>query len=316
VLCQLAHQFPPFIEHFLERSRPLRRRFREETVTDLLIGSLIAAGGRRISVEFPNEPVTGADMELNFVNPDDNTFFGILIQAKQSYGDGNIWTRHGYKQLLHTVGRGPKLQAVALCDAARAQSATYPLYIFYHPKSTSDLARGAGFPAVTGASLADGYFIERLVIGATSQTLRTRNKCLKTIAPLLFRLTELFCPPTILAIGPQALLSGDFDVPIAMGREEGRPISGIYIPPTPAAIRERIVASREAMVKTGDMAFAVLPDVPEVADRIPAEVQAVIERRRDGGLEEGGLPRWRITFVSSSPRDIGAELDRMRQRLG
>ncbi|WP_406567276.1 DUF6615 family protein [Azospirillum fermentarium] len=40
----MARQFPPFVESFLERSRRLRRRFREETVTDLLMGNLIRAG--------------------------------------------------------------------------------------------------------------------------------------------------------------------------------------------------------------------------------------------------------------------------------
>ena len=52
MLCHLAHQFPPFIEGFLERSRPLRRRLREETVTDLLMGCLITAGGGGSSSSF------------------------------------------------------------------------------------------------------------------------------------------------------------------------------------------------------------------------------------------------------------------------
>ena len=48
------------------------------------MGSLITAGGRRIIVEFPNEPVTGADMEWNFVNLDDGTVFRILLQASNA----------------------------------------------------------------------------------------------------------------------------------------------------------------------------------------------------------------------------------------
>lgn len=44
MLCLLADEFPPFVARFLQRSYDLRRRFREETVTDLLMGSLITAG--------------------------------------------------------------------------------------------------------------------------------------------------------------------------------------------------------------------------------------------------------------------------------
>ncbi|MGE3907159.1 MAG: DUF6615 family protein [Reyranellaceae bacterium] len=313
MLCQLAHQFPSFIESFLQRSRSLRRRFREETATDLLMGSLITAGERRIIVEFPDEPVTGADMEWNFVNPSDGTFFRILLQAKQCYGTGRKWTRHGYKELLHTAGSGTKLQAVAICDTARAEAATYPLYIFYHPESTCRAAGAAGFTAVTGASLADGYLIERLVTGATTRTLRTRNKSLKAIAPLLFRLSDLFCPVTILRAGPLALSPGRFPFPLTAGREGGRTVLGVPVPPTPAAIRERIVRSREAVAEAGEKAVAELTGVPAVTDQIPDEVLAVIERARVARPLDRGLRKWRVTFVSASRRDEVAELTRFKQ---
>ncbi len=315
MLCYLAHQFPPFVANFLERSRPLRRRFREETVTDLLMGSLVAAGGR-IIVEFPDEPVTGADMEWNFANPDDGTFFRILLQAKQCYGKGNVWTRHNYRELLHKVGSGSKLQAVTLCDTARAEAATYPLYIFYHPESTCTAARASGENAVTGASLADGYAIERLVTGATTRTLRTRNKSLKTIAPLLFPLSDLFCPPTVLEIGPQAFASGQFLPSIATGRAGGRTVVGVPIPPTPAIIRDRIAGSLESMTEPGEQAATEIPSVPAVAAEIPSEVLSAIARVRDGSTSGQGLRRWRVTFVSASPSDMDAELARFRQSRG
>lgn len=95
MLCHMAHQFPPFVESFLERSRALRRRFREETVTDLLMGSLITAGGRRVIVEFPDEPVTGADMEWNFVNPDDGTIFRLLLSVRVPFAPNCDQSRRG-----------------------------------------------------------------------------------------------------------------------------------------------------------------------------------------------------------------------------
>jgi hypothetical protein len=312
MLCQLSYQFPPFVESFLERSRSLRRRFREETVTDLLMGSFIIAGGRRIIVEFPDEPVTGADMEWNFTNPDDGTFFRILLQAKQCYGEGRIWTRHGYRELFHTSGRSRKLQAVSLGETARLEAATYPLYIFYHPESTSMAARAAGFNAVNGACLVDGFVIERLAVEAATRTLRTRNKSLKTIAPPLFPLSVLLCPPTILETGPNAFVGAGFASLFAIGRESGRRVIGLPVPPTPEVIRQRIVVSRE-MLATAVPDIADLPRVPAISERIPDEVVATIQRARTGSPSERGLQRLRVTFVSASPRDLLAELERFRR---
>lgn len=316
MLCYLANQFPPFVASFLERSRPLRRRFREETVTDLLMGSLVTAGGGRIIVEFPDEPVTGADMEWNFVNPDDGTFFRILLQAKQCYGEGRVWTRHGYRELLHTVGNGTNLQAVVLCNTARADAATYPLYIFYHPESTVTAADAAGLGAVSGASLADGYTVEQLVTGATTRTLRTRNKSLKTIAPLLFPLSDLFCPPTVVGAGPLAFAPGRFMFPMVIGREGERTVLGVPIPPTPIAIRDRIARRREAMAEIRGVAVAELPAVPPVAKQIPEEVLTRIGTTEAVSPSGHRLRSWRVTFVSASPRDVDAELVRFRQGRG
>lgn len=41
MLCELAHRFPLHIAALLERDRGLTRNFREETVTDLLMASLV-----------------------------------------------------------------------------------------------------------------------------------------------------------------------------------------------------------------------------------------------------------------------------------
>jgi hypothetical protein len=41
MLCDLAHTFPTWVAKLLERDRHLRRNFREETITDLLMASLV-----------------------------------------------------------------------------------------------------------------------------------------------------------------------------------------------------------------------------------------------------------------------------------
>lgn len=313
MLCQLAHRFPPFVETFMERSRRLRRRFREETITDLLMYSLIVAGERRVIVEFPDEPITGADMEWNFINEHDESFFRIVLQAKQSFGNGGVWTRHCYRELLHSSGKGPKLQAVALCDTARSNEATYPLYIFYTSKNTCESARSAGLESVSGVSLADGYSIEVLATNATTQQLRTRNKCLKTIAPLLFSLRSLFCPPSILEAGPYAFAQ-EFAFPIVVARRAGQSVIGIPIPPTPKEIRQRIVDVRAAMVQAHHELTA-LPDVPAVSHRIPDDLLPMLEpSARARAPAAKGLKLWRVTFVSAGPRDFDDELGLLERR--
>lgn len=327
MLCQLARTFPQFIENFLERGNPLRRRFREETVTDLLMGSLITAGGAGIIVEFPDEPKTGADMEWNFVDPDDGTFFRLLLQAKQSYGEGDVWTRHAYKELLHTSGGSSTLQAVTLCATARTSPATYPLYIFYHPARTCLMARDAGFSNVAGASLADGFKIERLVTASTTRALRTRNKSVGRIAPLLFPLSDIFCPPTILPMGPMAFAPSGLSMPLYFGRVGRDAVIGRAIPPTPRQFRDRLVDALNPPEDYGvfetelasdsykTLADEALPtsEVPAVAHEIPRDVMEILEGHR--ATVRRGLNRWRVTFVSQTPPDFEGELDRFRGHL-
>lgn len=306
MLCSFAQQFPFFVETFLRHGGTLRRRFREETVTDLMMGSLMTAGGGRLVVEFPNEPVTGADMEWNFVDPDAGTFFRIMLQAKQAYGEGSVWTRHCYRGLLHTSGAGAKPQAEALCDSARHPgSATYPLYIFYHSGWTCDLARSSGVHDVAGVNIADGFVIERLVKSATTRRLRTRNKNLRTIKPSLFPLSTLFCPISLFPVSPLARADGLPPFPMYAGRLGGRPTMGFAIPPSPDEIRARLDKMRErfqiaAVAPFDAEADFKLPDIPRVSNSIPDDVQEILGWDEERGRAEPELDRWRLTFLSAS----------------
>ena len=305
MLCAFAQHFPHFVERFLDQGRTLRRRFREETVTDLMMGGLITAGGGRVIVEFPNEPVTGADMEWNFVDRRTSAFFRLMLQAKQCYGDGSVWTRHCYRELLHTSGSGSKLQAETLCDTTRLPgSATYPLYILYHAAHTCDLARQAGNRAISGINVADGFAIERLVKIATTRALRTSNKSLRVIAPKLSPLSALFCPSTIVPASPFAFAPSGISTPIYLSVVAGRPGLGFPLPPTPTEVRTRILKVRARAsppIAAAERDGTDLPDVPEVAARIPDDVQAVLNRMEEGAGPAPRLGRWRLTFVSTSP---------------
>lgn len=307
MLCEFSRQFPLFVEQFLDRGSALRRRFREETITDLMMGGLITAGGGRVIVEFPDEPSTGADMEWNFVDPGPPTFFRLMLQAKQAYGEGGVWTRHCYRELFHTSGSGSKLQAEALCDTARHPgSATYPLYIFYHAARTCDLARASGSRRIAGVNLVDGFLIERLVKAATNRRLRTSNKSLRRIAPSLIPLSVLFCPPTIATTGPFAFAPATLGLPMYISRAGGRSVIGFPIPPSPGEIRARLVEMR-SLLWSADGAGSVAqignppPEIPDIANHIPDDVQAALNPARERRGPESGLNRWRLTFVSARP---------------
>jgi hypothetical protein len=97
MLCLLAQHFPRSVGNLLQRGQSLKRRFREETITDLLMANLLALGGGSIIVDFPDEPTTGADMEWNFINRDTREYFQIILQAKRLSEVGADWRDHRYK---------------------------------------------------------------------------------------------------------------------------------------------------------------------------------------------------------------------------
>lgn len=305
MLCDFALGFPAFVECVLDKDRTLRRSFREETVTDLLMGGLVMAGGRQLIVDFPDEPVTGADMEWNFVDVHTSTFFRLMLQAKRIYGNGSIWTRHCYRELLYKPGRPPEFQATTLCNAATASSvATYPFYIFYNSNYTCDLARKMGNKTISGVNIADGYAIENLVVSANTRALRTSNKSLKKVESKLYPLSALLCPPRIGRLPPFAFTSGTR--PAGIYLSVGQKTAGVQMPPSPEDIRGRIIALRSGSVSEGvgpEQKFdSLAPAVPAVSRDIPADVQAVLSRRWDGGYRARGLDRWRLTFVTDSSK--------------
>src|ERR1700734_3542592 len=87
MLCELAHQFPLHIAALLERDRSLTRNFREETVTDLLMASLVGLEAFGVRVQFPDEPTTGGDMDWIYVAPleiNGGRYLRLILQAKRA----------------------------------------------------------------------------------------------------------------------------------------------------------------------------------------------------------------------------------------
>ena len=265
MLCQFAREFPPLVAKFLESDRLVSADSGETTVTDLMMVNLQNLGSDQIIVDFPDEPTTGADMEWNFLNRTNHTFYRLLIQAKRAYGDDVLLSRHTYRYLTHRTSGG-RYQADILCRAARrAHHPTYPLYIFYNPKRTCDVARPCAGPVVEGVNLANGYSIRRFA--------RTGKRNIMGIRPHMHSLTRLFCPP-------------------------GRPARI----PRPADVRDYLM--HRSSVSSGlpvevsrslDADDIIVP--PEVGTEIPEDVQARVDDTASP-VERMRLRRWRVTFIS------------------
>lgn len=262
----------------------------------------MTAGAGNVIVEFPDEFVTGADMEWNFVNIDDESFFRILLQAKRVYGDHADWRTHHYKELFRKAGSTALLQAQVLCDAARTSpDPTYPLYIFYNPALTCELARKSGERRVEGITLADGFWIEGLAVGAHSAALRKDNRSVGKLASGFFHLSDIFCPPTIIPLGPLAFAPRHAMGPLYIGLPQGA--LGFAIPPTPHEIYERLVGLKTA--DREDSADLPMHNIPEVGAGIPEDVRDLMVRAREGRafLAPKGRKRIRIVFVSRMPSE-------------
>src|SRR5579883_2943951 len=109
MLCALARSFPARVAELLERDRHLKRNFREETVTDLLMSSLIGLEPLGIRVDFPDEPSTGGDMDWIFAAPleiNGGRYLRFILQPKRaqfaSLKSGGYWY---YQHLDHEAGK-------------------------------------------------------------------------------------------------------------------------------------------------------------------------------------------------------------------
>ena len=316
MLCLFSQHFPTCVASLLERSKTLQRSFREETVTDILMASLVALGGGSVIVEFPDEPTTGADMEWNFVNPDDKTSFQILLQAKKVHDKSTDWRRHSYRELFYRSGPSKILQVETLCKAATSRTtansfATYPIYILYNSTTTLNLTRAGGATNVLGVNLCDGYLIYMFANFARPKSARSTLRTLDCLHPFLFPLTRLFCPSNILPIRPMSFAGS---MPAILSFHKGHTTAGQPIPPRPDQIRERIVREQNRVLElfpNEDVDFS-LPEVPPVHNTIPDSIQRVLDNSQSpGSFERERLPFWRVTFVSATPRDdLGQPIDR------
>jgi hypothetical protein len=307
MLCELAQNFPIRVAQLLERDRHLKRNFREETVTDLLMSSLVGLEPLGIRVDFPDEPTTGGDMGWIFAAPleiNGGRYLRLLLQAKRAHfasrKAGGYWF---YRHLDH--GQGQQAQTLVNYAATCPDGMpTVPLYMFYHPTSALRAAT-SGQPAVDGINILFADLVAPVVNGgcvlARKKISFWRHAFLPLSDLLCWPLVSTFPSPTgaiqFIAGQPLASLSvaGGFHPDLVAARLRGRR-EAVPMPTT----SEDDGPDVDETEKGGTERFRIEP-----ADEIPETILRAI----DGNMTRGDREALRRPRVILSTRVNKSDLD-------
>jgi hypothetical protein len=203
-LCELANSMPVVIGALLDReARLIRGRFREETLTDLLVASLAAFAGPDLIIQYPDEPTSGGDVDLEFWHVEDGRRLLLLrLQAKRLNaavkGGKPVAIQHrAYEELLHQVASTGEYQFKTLTSSGDPH---LPLYMFYnHASVVAHPYHAAKYPPISGINLAFADDIAgelQLKLNATleKKPRRLHHKRLHHLQPHFFGLKEILCP--------------------------------------------------------------------------------------------------------------------------
>lgn len=267
MLCGFSHNFPSQTAQLLDRARGLSRQFREETITDLLMGGIIASHSvGQILVDFPNETATGADMKWVFANLGSGNCFTILIQAKKLYLlPDKSWRDSYYRELFYVPRKTGEAQAVTLYKSAlKYNSSAYPMYLFYNHLTACQGARNSGVDSVSGVNAMNGvaaYILERL---SHSVSPKVKLKRLGKLHKLFYKLPDILCLGKLRHVGPFSLFPGE----LASGPFYLRG-KRMFVPEVPTP--EEVVSQLSASIFQ-DNSYTNLSNIfPEFADQIALE---------------------------------------------
>lgn len=199
LLCEFAKRLPQVVADFLDKEVGKTKRFREETITDLIVASMTAFETFGVRVDFPvNETLTGEDMDWEFVdvrgsNPKKWTYLRLHMQAKRAkLSQGKKRVGHPYwyyPEIDHAVPGGKfGSQHDRLLTSSTAPGCV-PLYIFYHPnKACSELK--SSLSEIEGVNLAFAGNIKR---NLSSKRWPRDDKKVAAFEKKLFKLSDVLC---------------------------------------------------------------------------------------------------------------------------
>lgn len=286
MLCEFAKRFPRDLAQLLERDRHLSRNFREETATDLLMMGLMPLQPLGVRVDFPDEKITGADMDWIYAAPHEvggGSYLRLMIQSKrcreQKLKDGSSYWY--YDHLDHGTPKGSQIQTLVNHAATSPDGmATLPLYMFYHPRSALQRAAGA-LPAIEGINMR----LARDVVGIVAGGCKRKEKKVSRWRAGFMSLSDLLCWPVVdlpSPPSPPADRATEFLLP--SGFRELRYLSIAF---HPDLVAERINLIRGEAAHAADADFQVRPsgELPDsirraIAGEVTDKDRATLQRPR------------------------------------
>lgn len=189
--CDLAERLPMMIAEFLDLEQKLKRRFREDSVSDILVASLLSLPGNGAVVLTPPESKTGGDFDLLVVDPLSGDAVQFRTQAKRLTPHKHDWEIGSYAELAHPHNSGAQSHML-LRGLGKEAITTIPLYAFYNPAHVCTASGGT----VSGIELASGWEVrERIKAIVKVKPKRLPYKRIGSLQPLFFPLSTILCPP-------------------------------------------------------------------------------------------------------------------------
>jgi hypothetical protein len=194
--CELAHEFPAQLAQFMDLEMRIGRgRFREETMTDLLLAALVRLPGAPLELITPPENATGSDFDVVIVDLMGKTQVGYRIQAKRLSLGAVHWDRNSFKELAHKGNTGSQFATLTNAQNLAGPPPLTALYAFYIPHSICKLSS----MTVEGIHLAAAQPVSaaiRDVQAKVASNGRSQAKQLRNLSPHFFSLREILCPST------------------------------------------------------------------------------------------------------------------------
>ena len=180
------------IAEFLDIEQHLKRRFREDSVTDILVASLLSLPGNDVVILTPLEMKTGGDFDLVIVEPATGDAVKFRIQAKRLSPHKHDWMIGSYAELAHPNNSGMQSRTLVAGLGGEAIP-TVPLYAFYNPANVC----AASGNIISGIELASGWEVrERIKAIVKVKPKRLPYKRIGSLQPLFFPLSTILCPPS------------------------------------------------------------------------------------------------------------------------
>lgn len=300
--CDLAHRIPTMTAEFLELEGAIGRRFREDSVTDIIIASLLKIGGENATILAPLESRTGGDFDIILYDRHTNDKVQYRIQAKRLTPNKENWAWGYYRELDHPHGTG-KQAATLIRSSASESIITIPLYAFYNPLSTC-MESGK---IVSGIELADGRTVASIIrdlVKIRESGKRPRRKRIEYLQHLFFPLSTILCRSADLDSGLVIISPTDSRLAVELAIQERRRIDEFAKMWMPDGIPPHILTSGAELEPSQKLEAVTALEIEAVERRrrkLPLVIERALARRTTGpAIQRARVKRPKLILVTGS----------------